>query len=154
MHSRRRALSMDITCCMPHAPISCAAWGRWRKQRRATPGRLNWLLTIANGGSSSGACAKFKRQTGDSAAESFPGTSSRSYCHFFSILRRRARFKRAEKPSGYVRNFVDRRKERLFVWLRRFVKACDFSHKLERSGSDLFGRDRWLEVEEDFDIPA
>jgi len=37
---------------------------------------------------------------------------------------------------------------------RRFVKTADFSHELERSSSNLFGGDGWIEIEEGFDIPA
>src|ERR1700677_3477674 len=50
--------------------------------------------------------------------------------------------------------FVDGSQERSFVGLRRFVKAADLSHELQRSGSNLLGVDRRIEVEQGFDISA
>jgi hypothetical protein len=60
----------------------------------------------------------------------------------------------AEAESRYRRDFIDCCEERGFVYLRRFIKAADFSHGLERSGSNLLSRDRGIEVEEGFNIPA
>jgi hypothetical protein len=51
-------------------------------------------------------------------------------------------------------DFIDCSQERGFVSLRRFVKAADFSHELERSSSNLYGSYRGIEVKEGFDIPA
>jgi hypothetical protein len=58
---------------------------------------------------------------------------------------------KASRDRGY---FIDRSQERGFVRLRRFVKARDFSHELERSSSNLFVSDGRIEIEEGFDIPA
>jgi hypothetical protein len=49
---------------------------------------------------------------------------------------------------------IDCSQERAFVCLRRFAKAADFSHELERSRSNLFASNRRIEVKECFNIPA
>src|SRR5262249_39654505 len=45
-------------------------------------------------------------------------------------------------------------KKRRFVRFRRFTEAADFPHELQRSVPDLVGRDRRIEIEQWFDIPA
>jgi hypothetical protein len=59
-----------------------------------------------------------------------------------------------QKTSRDRGDFIDCTQERGFIRLRRFVKAADFSHELERSSSNLVGSDGRIEVEEGFDIPA
>ena len=49
---------------------------------------------------------------------------------------------------------IDCGQERGFIRLRRFVKTADFSHELQRSGLNLFGRDRRVEIEQEFDVAA
>src|SRR6266853_5758793 len=53
--------------------------------------------------------------------------------------------------AGYL---IDCCHERAFICLRRFVKAADFSHELERRSSNLFGRDWRIEIEESSYIPT
>jgi hypothetical protein len=91
---------------------------------------------------------------GNSSSKSLGGASFRSGGFFFSILRRRIGRERTEKPPGDVGYFIDCGQERILVGLRWFVKASDFPHKLEGSGSNLFGGDGRIEVEQGFDIPA
>src|SRR5271170_4864785 len=88
------------------------------------------------------------------SAESHCRTSFRLGCLFFPILWRRGGFKRAKKTSRNRGDIADGSLEVTFVGLRRFGEAADFSHELERSSSNLFGRDGRIEVEEWFDIPA
>jgi hypothetical protein len=59
-----------------------------------------------------------------------------------------------EKPSRDTSYFIDCSQKCGFIRLRRFVKPGDFSHELERSSSNLFVSDGWIEVEEGFDITA
>ena len=89
-----------------------------------------------------------------SSAESLCGTRLRLGGFFLSILRRCICVERVEKTSRDRGDFIDRAQERSFVRLRRFVKAADFSHELERGSSNLFGSNGRIEVEEGFDIPA
>jgi len=89
-----------------------------------------------------------------STAESLGGPSFCLGGLFFSILRWRVCFERTEQTSRDVGDFIDGSLERVFVGLRRFVKAADFSDELERSSADLVGSDGWIEVEEGLDIPA
>src|SRR5579863_737454 len=90
----------------------------------------------------------------ESGAESFGGASL-CFCRlFFAIPAGRGRFERAQKASRDFGYFIDSSQERGLVCLRRFVKAADFPHVLERRGSNLFVRNRWIEVEKGFDIPA
>ena len=59
--SRLPAISTAIICCMPRAPICCAASGlRW-KRRRATGERSSWSRMTASADFSSGDCAKYRR---------------------------------------------------------------------------------------------
>ena len=73
---------------------------------------------------------------------------------FFSILWGCVGFEGREKASGNGGNFVDCQREGGFVGLGRFVETGDFSDELERSGSNVFGSDGRIEVEEGFDVPA
>jgi hypothetical protein len=58
---------------------------------------------------------------------------------------------KASRDIGYS---IDCSQERSFVCFRRFVKTADFSHELERCGSNFFVRDWRIEVEKSFYIPA
>src|ERR1700741_1511992 len=90
----------------------------------------------------------------DSRAKSLrrPGLSS---CRFlFPILRWCAGFERTDETSRSAGDFLDRRQERGFVYLRRFIKTADFSHELERRRPYLLIRDRRIKVEKCFDVPA
>jgi hypothetical protein len=90
----------------------------------------------------------------DSRAKSLrrPGLSS---CRFlFSILRWCAGFERSDETARSAGDFLDRGQERGFVCLRRFIKAADFSHELERRRSYLLVSDGRIKVEECFDVPA
>src|ERR1700732_1201200 len=89
-----------------------------------------------------------------SSAESLVATRLRLGGFFLSILRRCMWVERVEKTSRDRGDFIDRSQERSFVRLRRFVKAADFSHELERGSSNLLASDGRIEVEEGFDIPA
>ena len=82
------------------------------------------------------------------------GTGFRLGSLFFSILRRRACFERAEKTSRNAGNIVHRSVEQCCIPLRRSVESADFSHKLERGSSDFFGSRRGLEIKESLNIPA
>jgi hypothetical protein len=90
----------------------------------------------------------------DSRAESLGGASFRFRGFFFAVPRRSVGFQRMEKARCDVGNLIDCSQECGFVGIRRFVKTADLSHELERSGSNLLGRDRRIEVEKDLDIPA
>jgi hypothetical protein len=57
----------------------------------------------------------------------------------------------AGRRRGY---FIDGSQKRGLICLRRFVKAGDFSHELERGIVNLFGRDGRIKVEKRFDVPA
>jgi hypothetical protein len=89
-----------------------------------------------------------------SSAESLCGTRLRLGGFFLPILRRCICVERVEKTSRDRGDFIDRSQERSFVRLRRFVKAADFPHELERGSSNLLASDGRIEVEEGFDIPA
>src|SRR5712692_10090612 len=90
----------------------------------------------------------------DSSTESLCSASLRSCGLFFTISRRRIRFERTKKTSRDPCYFIDCGYKRGFVCLRRLVEAADFSHELQRRGTNLFGSDRRIEIEKDFDIPA
>src|SRR6266404_1939317 len=90
----------------------------------------------------------------DLSTESLGSAGFRSRGFFFSILRRRSGFERAEKSLRDAGYFIDCRQKRGFICLRRFVEAADFSHELERSRSNLFVSDRRIEVEKGFDVSA
>ena len=90
----------------------------------------------------------------DSGAESFCGASLGFGGLFFSILWGCVGFEGREEASGNGGNFVDCQREGGFVGLGRFVETGDFSDELERSGSNVFGSDGRIKVEEGFDVPA
>jgi hypothetical protein len=58
---------------------------------------------------------------------------------------------KAGRNGGYV---IDGREKRGFVCFGWLVKAADLSHELKRSGSNLVGGNRGIEVKESLDIPA
>ncbi len=90
----------------------------------------------------------------DLRTESFRGPSFRFCSLFCSILRRCVGFQRTQKSGRDTGYFIDCCQKRLLVRLRRFVEAADLPDELERSSSDLLISDRWIEVEQSFDIPA
>ena len=59
-----------------------------------------------------------------------------------------------EKASRDPSYLIDGRQEQAFVGLRRLVEAANFSHKLQRSRSNLFVGNGRIEVEKRLDIPA
>lgn len=87
-------------------------------------------------------------------AESFCGASFRLGRFFVTASRRSAGFQRVQEPGGDGCNLIDRGQKCAFICLGRFVKAADLSHELQRSGSNFIGRNRWIEIEENLDIPA
>ncbi len=101
-----------------------------------------------------------KAATGEAASYRSPGTVSfggARFCSggfFFAVLWRRARLERTQKPCRDLRDVLDGSQERTLVGLRRLRKSADFPHKLKRSRSNLFFRDRWIEVEEGSNVPA
>src|SRR5260370_31808317 len=89
-----------------------------------------------------------------SGAASFGGAGFRFCGFFFSILRRRGRLQRTQKPHRYAGHFIDRRQKHPFVRLRRLVEAADFSHKLQRRRPHLFLSNRRSKAEKRLDISA
>jgi hypothetical protein len=85
-------------------------------------------------------------------AESLCGASFGFRSLFFAILRRRDGFERMEKPSGNAGDFIHRILEQLFVGLGWFCKSTDLPDELERSGTNFFIRNGWIEIEKGFDI--
>ena len=73
---------------------------------------------------------------------------------FFSILRRGIGVEGMQKTRRDAGYFIDSSQKRGFVSLGRFVKTCDFSHELERGGSNLFIGHGRIEIEESLDITA
>ena len=73
---------------------------------------------------------------------------------FFPILRRRACFERAEKTSRNAGNILHRSVEQCCIPLRWSVEPADFSYKLNRGSSDLFGSRRRIEIKEGLNVPA
>jgi len=92
--------------------------------------------------------------TSASSAESFGRARFRLCGLFCAAPRRCSGFERAQKPARDSGYFIDGGKKRRFIYLRRFVKAADFSDELKRSRANLFRSDRRIEVEKNFDIPA
>jgi hypothetical protein len=86
--------------------------------------------------------------------ESFGGPSFRLGRFFFPIPGGRIGFERTQKAARHARDFIDRAQEGGFIGFGRLVEAADLSDELQRRGSDLVVRDRGIEVEEDFYIPA
>jgi hypothetical protein len=125
-----------------------AAW-KYRKLRVFNTSRfsdwprLHQLITRAS-------AAAFVRL----AAESHRGASFRFRRLLFSILCWCVRFKRMDQASRDGSYFVDRSQERSFVGLRRFVESGDFPDELERRSANLVRRDRRIEIEKRFDVPA
>ena len=89
-----------------------------------------------------------------SCTESVCGSSFGLCGLLFSILWRSVRFERAEKTSRNLGYLIDCSLEWALIGFRRFAEAADFSYELERSRSDLIGSNRWIEVEEGFNVPA
>src|ERR1700681_209146 len=89
-----------------------------------------------------------------SGDESLDGAGSGFCGLFFAILRRGGGFQGTEKTIRDAGYFLDGSQKYVLVGLRRFVEASDFSYELQRSRSSLFFRDRRIEVEQGFDIPA
>src|SRR5208337_2298181 len=90
----------------------------------------------------------------DSSAKSLRRPSFGPRGLFFSILRQCVSFERTQKTGRDLGYFIHGSQKRAFVGLRRFVKATDFPHELERSSPNLFVSYRRIEVEEGLDIPA
>jgi hypothetical protein len=90
----------------------------------------------------------------DSSTESFCGASFGFRGIFFAIARRGVGFERMKKTSRDFGDLIDRGHERAFVRLGGFVEAGDLPHELQRGRMHLFGSDRRIEVEKNFDIPA
>lgn len=80
-----------------------------------------------------------------------------SFCFrgfFLSILGRCIGFERTKQARSHIRYFVHRSLEGNLVRLRRFVHTAYFANELKRSGTNLFGSYRRVEIEESFDITA
>ena len=122
-------------------------------KRRWTAASLTMLLLL-NSETQPDIASFHARSAADSSTESFCGASLRFCSLFLAISRRRIRFERAKKTSRDPCYFIDRGHERGFVCLRRFIEAADFSHELQRRGTNLIGSDRRIEIEKDFYIPA
>jgi hypothetical protein len=90
----------------------------------------------------------------NSSAESLGGASSGFGGFFLTILGRCTGFEGTEQAIRDAGYFLDGSQKYVFVGLRRFVEAGDFSHELQRSGANLFLGDWRIEVEQGFDIPA
>ena len=90
----------------------------------------------------------------DSSAESLCCASFRSCGLFFSIPWRRVGLERMKKASRDISYLINRSQERGFVCFRRFVEPADLPDELERCGSNFIVRDRRIEVEKNFYIPA
>ena len=73
---------------------------------------------------------------------------------FFSILRWRRRLQRTQKPLRDSRDFIDRRQKRVLIRLRWLCKPANLPYKLQRSGANLFIRNRRVKIEQRLDIPA
>ena len=121
--------------------------------RPRTAASLSMLLTTQFR-KPTGHCQLPRRNAADSSTESFCGASLRFCGLFFTISRRCIRFERTKKTSRDPCYFIDCGYKRGFVCLRRLVEAADFSHELQRRGTNLFGSDRRIEIDKDFDIPA
>src|SRR6266700_5532996 len=76
-------------------------------------------------------------------------------CRFlFPIVHRTVRFERPEQPPRCRRNLFDSRCKSCLIRLRRFLKSADLAHELQRRRANLRFSDGWIEVEQQFDIPA
>jgi hypothetical protein len=73
---------------------------------------------------------------------------------FLAILGGRVSFEGGEKAGGNAGDFIDGGLKHAFVGFGRLVETADLSHKLERSGSNLFLGYGRIEVEKSFDVPA
>jgi hypothetical protein len=73
---------------------------------------------------------------------------------FFAIAGRRAGLERMQQAQRNGGDFFDGGMKDLFVGLRRFIEAADFSYELQRSRANFFFRDRRREVEKRFDVSA
>jgi hypothetical protein len=89
-----------------------------------------------------------------SGAESFGGAGSGFGGFFLAVPGRGTGFERAQQTIRDAGHFLDGCEKYVLVGLGGFVKAGDFSYELQRSRSDFFFRDRRIEVEQGFDIPA
>src|ERR1700723_3071651 len=99
-------------------------------------------------------CASAWTSTQGSNSKSLSRASLLLSCLFLSILRRRICLECRKQTPRNQRYLIDCGQKRSFVRLRRFGKAADFSNKLERRVANLFFRNRGIEVEQVFDIPA
>src|SRR5579871_3721513 len=73
---------------------------------------------------------------------------------FFTILWRRGSFERAQQAARGSDYFLNRRSERCFVGLRRFVETADLPDELERCGPHFLLGNRRIEIEKIFDVPT
>jgi hypothetical protein len=89
-----------------------------------------------------------KRRKKGSVGEALGAAGLSFGCFFLAILGRRTGFERAEEAVRDGGNFVDGRLEGFFVRLGWLIKACDFSHELQRSGVHFVVGDRRIEIEE------
>ena len=89
-----------------------------------------------------------------SVAESFDGPRLCLRGLLFSILWWCRRLQRTQKPLRDSRDFIDRCQKRVLIRLRRFRKPANLPHKLQRSGANLFIRNRRIKIEQRLDIPA
>ena len=90
----------------------------------------------------------------NSRAEPFSSASFGLGGLFFAVLRRRGGLERVQQPSRDTSHLVDRGEKRGFVGLGRLVEPGDLSYKLDGGRANLLVGNRWIEVEECFDIPA
>src|ERR1700676_1445034 len=90
----------------------------------------------------------------NSDAESFSRARPGLRGLFFSILRRSVRFQRTEQSSRCSCYFVNGSRERRLVGLRRFIKAGDLSHELQRRSSNLVLINGRIEIEKSLNISA
>jgi hypothetical protein len=96
------------------------------------------------------------------SGRAFPSLEPESRCaararfrgFFFSISWRRVRFEGTDEAHRDGGDVVNRGLERAFICLGGLVKAADLPDELQRSGANLIGRDRWIEVEQRSDISA
>ena len=80
-----------------------------------------------------------------------------SFCFgdfLLAILGRSRRFERTEQSMRDHGDVLDGGEENGFVRLRWLGEAADFPHELQRRGAHLVVRNRWFEVEENFDVSA
>jgi hypothetical protein len=89
-----------------------------------------------------------------SSAEPDRGASFRLGGLFLPILRWSVRLERDEQTVRDSSDSLHRSLKGSFVFLRRLTETTDLSYELKRGRSGFFVSDRWIEIEESFDIPA